>query len=63
MPLVPALRRQRQADFCEFEASLVVSGYSEFQDSQGYKGWPEPHPLHPLLCPKKQVLLFQKARV
>lgn len=24
---------QRQADFCEFEASLV---YSEFQDSQGY---------------------------
>ena len=23
MPLIPALRRQRQVDFCEFEASLV----------------------------------------
>ncbi|EGW10060.1 hypothetical protein I79_022579 [Cricetulus griseus] len=23
MPLIPALGRQRQADFCEFEASLV----------------------------------------
>ena len=23
MPLVPALRRQRQADLCELEASLV----------------------------------------
>jgi hypothetical protein len=23
MPLILALRRQRQADFCEFEASLV----------------------------------------
>ena len=23
MPLIPALRRQRQADLCEFEASLV----------------------------------------
>ena len=22
-PLIPALRRQRQSDFCEFEASLV----------------------------------------
>jgi hypothetical protein len=22
-PLIPALRRQRQADLCEFEASLV----------------------------------------
>jgi hypothetical protein len=31
MPLIPALGRQRQADF-EFEASLVC----EFQDSQGY---------------------------
>jgi hypothetical protein len=23
MPLIPALRRQRQADLCEFKASLV----------------------------------------
>ena len=23
MPLIPALRKQRQADLCEFEASLV----------------------------------------
>ena len=23
MPLIPALERQRQADLCEFEASLV----------------------------------------
>jgi hypothetical protein len=23
MPLIPALRRQRQADLCEFEASLL----------------------------------------
>ena len=23
MPLIPALRRQRQVDFCEFKASLV----------------------------------------
>ena len=23
MPTIPALRRQRQVDFCEFEASLV----------------------------------------
>ena len=23
MPLIPTLRRQRQADLCEFEASLV----------------------------------------
>ena len=23
MPLIPALRRQRQVDLCEFEASLV----------------------------------------
>ena len=26
MPLIPELRRQRQADFCEFEASLVYRG-------------------------------------
>lgn len=31
-PLIPALIRQRQVDFCEFEASL----HNEFQDSQGY---------------------------
>jgi hypothetical protein len=23
MPLIPALRRQKQADFCELEASMV----------------------------------------
>jgi hypothetical protein len=33
MALIPALGRQRQADLCEFQASLV---YSEFQDSQSY---------------------------
>ena len=33
MPLIPALKRQRQADLCEFKASL---GYIEFQDSPGY---------------------------
>jgi hypothetical protein len=32
-PLIPALRRQRQANL-EFEASLVYR--VEFQDSQGY---------------------------
>jgi hypothetical protein len=33
-PLIPALRRQKQADLWEFEASL---GYKErVQDSQGY---------------------------
>jgi len=32
-PLILALWRQRQADLCEFKASLV---YKEFQDSQGY---------------------------
>jgi hypothetical protein len=31
--LLPALRKQRQEDLCEFKGSLV---YSEFQDSQGY---------------------------
>jgi hypothetical protein len=31
MPLIPALGRQRQVDFCEFRASL-----KEFQDSQDY---------------------------
>ena len=30
MPLIPALGRQRQADLCEFEASLVYK--SQFQD-------------------------------
>jgi hypothetical protein len=34
MPLIPALRRQRQVDFCEFKAILVYR--SKFQDSQGY---------------------------
>jgi hypothetical protein len=28
MPLIPALRRQRQADLCEFEASLVYRSSS-----------------------------------
>ena len=26
MPLIPALRRQKQVDLCEFEASLVYKG-------------------------------------
>jgi hypothetical protein len=30
---IPAFRRQRQVDLCEFMASL---DYIEFQDSQGY---------------------------
>ena len=30
MPLIPVLRRQRQANLCEFEASLVYK--SKFQD-------------------------------
>ena len=35
-PLIPALRRQRQADLCEFEASLVYK--SQFQDRlQSYR--------------------------
>ncbi|KAL6086154.1 hypothetical protein STEG23_037941 [Scotinomys teguina] len=33
-PVISALGRQRQADLCEFEASLVYK--SKFQDSQGY---------------------------
>ena len=28
MPLIPALRRQKQADLCEFEASLVYRASS-----------------------------------
>jgi hypothetical protein len=28
MPLIPALRRQRQVDLCEFEASLVYTASS-----------------------------------
>ena len=27
--MIPALGRQRQVDFCEFEASLVYQGYTE----------------------------------
>jgi hypothetical protein len=34
MPLIPALRRQKQVDLCEFEDSLVYK--SEFWDDQGY---------------------------
>ena len=36
-PLIPALGRQRQADLCEFEASLVYK--SKFQDrhSKSYR--------------------------
>jgi hypothetical protein len=33
MPLIPALRRQRQADLCVQNQSGLQS---EFQDSQGY---------------------------
>jgi hypothetical protein len=29
MPLTPVLKRQRQADLCEFEASLVCKGSSK----------------------------------
>jgi hypothetical protein len=32
--LIPALKRQRQVDLCEFKASSGIQ--SEFQDSQGY---------------------------
>jgi hypothetical protein len=34
-PLIPALRRQRQMDLCEFSVAILVYK-SEFQDSQGY---------------------------
>ena len=34
MSLIPALRRQRQLDLCEFKASLAYR--VEFQDNQGY---------------------------
>ena len=35
MPLIPALRRQRQADLCEFKASLVYRVNS--RASWGYR--------------------------
>jgi hypothetical protein len=35
MPLIPALKKQRQADLCEFDTSLIYRE-REFQDSQGY---------------------------
>ena len=36
MPLIPALRRQRQGNLCEFKASLVYK--SKFQDRcQSYR--------------------------
>jgi hypothetical protein len=41
-PLVPALGRQRQADFCEFEASLVYRANSG--TAKAYL--PRPHPQH-----------------
>jgi hypothetical protein len=34
MPLILAVRKQRQVGLCEFEASIVYK--AEFQDSQGY---------------------------
>jgi hypothetical protein len=36
MPLIPALGRQRQVDFCRGQPGLQ----SEFQDSQGYREKP-----------------------
>jgi hypothetical protein len=39
IPLILALGGQRQADLCEFEASLV---YKEFQDSWSYTEKPKP---------------------
>lgn len=41
MPLVPTLRRQRQASHCESKASLGY--YSEFQVSQVYRVRPCVH--------------------
>ena len=32
MPLIPALQRQRQADLCEFEASLIYRVSSRQQN-------------------------------
>jgi hypothetical protein len=34
MPLIPAVRRQRQSELCEVETSLVY--IRDFQDSQDY---------------------------
>lgn len=34
MPLIPALKEQRQADFCEFKTRLLYR--VSFQDSQHY---------------------------
>jgi hypothetical protein len=43
MPLTPALRRQRQADPCKFETSLVIQGYTEKpylkKQNQGLVRW------------------------
>ena len=38
MPLIPALRRQRQVDLCEFEASLVYRASSR-TDPTGSKSY------------------------
>jgi hypothetical protein len=35
-PLFPALRRQRQVDLCDSEASLVCTAHRKLQASQGY---------------------------
>lgn len=32
MPLIPALRRQKQVDFCELQASLVDIAFQEYKD-------------------------------
>ena len=36
MPLISVLKRQWQADYCEFKVHLVYVLYSEFYNSQGY---------------------------
>jgi hypothetical protein len=40
IPLIPALGRQRQAEFCEFETKLVLQ--REFQNTQ--KPYPQKKP-------------------
>jgi hypothetical protein len=39
MPLIPALGRQRQVDFYEFEASLVYISESQNRQSYTLRPW------------------------
>ena len=44
MPLIPALRRQRQADLCKFKASQVYrSSHRTARDTQRILVWKKKH--------------------